>query len=83
MEQRPPDNIDAQIEQWFTYHPPVGNQAERYTQLRGKAKELARVIAACCPPSADRTAALRLLRECVMTANASIALEPATEPTPA
>lgn len=71
------DQID--IEQLFTYHKPTGDQPERYESLRAKAKELAREIVRVCPPSADRTAAMRKLRECVMTANASIALEPARE----
>jgi len=64
-----------QIDEWFTYHAPKGDQPQRYVTLRDKAKELAIVIALCCPSSADRTSALRKLRECVMTANASIALE--------
>lgn len=68
-----------QIEEWFTYHSPVADQPERYKAIRHKAKELAFVILDCTPPGADQTAAMRKLRECVMTANASIALEhPAT-----
>lgn len=66
---------DHDIENWFTYHSPSGNQPERYEAIRSKAKELARVILDNTPPSADQTAAFRKLRECVMTANASIACE--------
>ena len=62
------------IEQIFTYHAPKGDQAERYQKIRDKAKELAEVIEVCCPHAADTTAAIRKLRECVMTANASIAI---------
>jgi hypothetical protein len=58
----------------FTYHAPKGNQQERYEVLRLKARELAVTIYDCCPDSADRTAAIRKLRETIMTANASIAL---------
>lgn len=65
----------AEIEEIFTYHPPKGDQLERYQKIRDKAKELALTIRECTPPSADQTAAIRKLRECVMTANASIALE--------
>jgi hypothetical protein len=66
--------ITAQdIESWFTYHSPKGDQPERYKLIRDKAKELAEVIIENTPPSADQTASIRLLRECVMTANASIA----------
>lgn len=59
----------------FTYHAPKGDQSQRYEAIRTKARELAEVIVASCPQSADRTAAIRKLREAVMTANASIALE--------
>jgi hypothetical protein len=61
------------LDNLFTYHPPINDQQERCVALREKAKELAELIAASCPPSADTTAAIRLLRESVMTANASIA----------
>ena len=64
-----------QIEDWFTYHAPTGDQPQRYERIRSAAKVLARVILQSCPPSADRSAALRQLRETVMTANAAIALE--------
>jgi len=58
------------------YHAPHGDQPERYELIRSKARELAIVIIENTPSSADQTAAIRKLRECVMTANASIALEP-------
>lgn len=64
------------IDNLFTYHAPKGNQPRRYEVIRSAAKDLAHVIADNCPPSADTTAAIRKLRECVMTANASIALGP-------
>ncbi len=63
------------VENLFTYHPPTAGQLPRYTELRDAAKAFAHVVVKCCPASADRAAAIRLLRECVMTANASIALE--------
>lgn len=59
----------------FSCHAPKADQPERYERLRAKARELAEEIVEVCPASADRTAAIRKLRECVMTANASIALE--------
>ena len=58
----------------FTYHSPTQDQIPKYEAIREKAKELGEVIVANTPPSADQTAAIRLLREAVMTANASIAL---------
>jgi len=70
--------IDPQIENWFTYHSPNEDQQKRYVELRAAAKNLAYAIKVNTKPSADQSAAYRLLRECVMTANASIALEPPT-----
>jgi hypothetical protein len=64
-----------QIEELFTYHTPKDDQPARYQAIRDKAKELAQVIVDNTPGSADQSAAIRKLRECVMTANASIALE--------
>lgn len=64
-----------QIDQWFTYHRPNDDQQERYVKLRDAAKDLARLIVKLTPESADQTAAIRKLRECIATANASIALE--------
>lgn len=58
----------------FKYHAPNPSQIVSYQQIRKGALELASVILDYCPDCADRSAALRHLRECVMTANASIAL---------
>lgn len=66
-------DIEQQIDAWFTYHAPSTKQVEQYAALREQAKTMAHAIANICPPCADRTVALRKLRECVMTANASIA----------
>lgn len=63
----------ACIENWFKYHTPKGNQAERYTKIREAAKVFAYVIDESCPNSADKTVAMRKLREVVMMANVSIA----------
>ena len=58
----------------FTYHAPSAEQLPKYEAIRAKAKELGQVIVDNTPVSADQTAAIRLLREAVMTANAAIAL---------
>lgn len=65
--------IDQRIEEWFVYHAPSADQLPRYQIIRDTAKELAHVIAQNTPACADQSAALRLLREAVMTANAAIA----------
>lgn len=76
----------AELDNIFSYHKPFGDQPARYEALRSKAKELGVLIIGLCPRSADRSAALRKLREAVMTANASIAInekEPVAELPPA
>ena len=58
----------------FVYHAPHGDQTERYTKIREAGKSLALWIYKCTPPSADQIAAIRKVREAVMTANAAIAI---------
>lgn len=65
-----------ELEAAFTYQRPILEQVDQMTTIREKAKELARLIFELCPPSADRTAAIRKVREGVMTANAAIVLGP-------
>ncbi|MFC5861108.1 hypothetical protein ACFPT7_02255 [Acidicapsa dinghuensis] len=62
-----------QLDNWFSYHAPEGDDLERYAKLRSAGKVFAETINECCPESADKTAAVRKVREAVMTANASIA----------
>jgi hypothetical protein len=58
----------------FSYHAPDAAQIEAFPPIRAAAKELARAILQNAPPCADRSAAIRKVREAVMTANAAIAL---------
>ena len=58
----------------FKYHAPTADQLPRYEAIREAAKEFARVVEANTIPCADQSAALRHIRDAVMTANASIAL---------
>ena len=64
---------DEDINNWFSYHTPTGPQIIAYQSIRYAARELAKVIFNSTPSSAAQTAAIRKLRECVMTANAAIA----------
>lgn len=59
----------------FRYHAPSADQLESYTAVRRAALTFALVLREHVPHCADRTAALRKLREAVMTANAAIALK--------
>lgn len=65
--------MESEIENWFSYHRPSAEDQVKYEAIRASAKAFAAVIADACPPSADRAAAMRRLRETVMIANASIA----------
>lgn len=62
------------IEQLFTYHAPTENSLVKLKVVREQAKELASCINILVPECADKSAAIRKLRECVMTANAAIVL---------
>lgn len=62
-----------QIDNWFKYHAPSADDLVAYEKLRSAAKSFATAINELCPESADKTAAIRKVREAVMTANASVA----------
>ena len=64
---------NEQLDNWFTYHAPTPEQLEHYAEIRAEALRFAHVLNGHIPESADKTAAIRKLRECVMTANAAIA----------
>ena len=68
-----PTNMQEKLDNWFVYHAPVGDQAERYTQIRAAGKVFAEKLAELCPESADLTVAIRHVREAVFNANAAIA----------
>ena len=62
-----------QIDNWFTHHPPTAEQVGLYERIREEGQRFALLLIALIPPSADRTVAIRKIREAVMTANAAIA----------
>jgi len=64
---------EEQLKNWFTYHSPEGTQLTAYQAIRDAGYNLAKTIVDNSPPSADQTAAIRKVRESVMTANAAIA----------
>lgn len=64
------------IDNVFSYHTPKESQPARYEAIRAAAKEFAKVVFANVPDCADRSTALRNIRESVMWANAAVALEP-------
>jgi uncharacterized protein YeaO (DUF488 family) len=62
-----------EIENWFCYHAPNPETLAHYNSLREKAKEFAELFNAAVPDCADKTAAMRKLRETVMAMNLAIA----------
>jgi hypothetical protein len=58
---------------WFQYHLPTADQQEKYVTLREAGLTLAKTILETTPAGADQTAAIRKVRESIMTANAAIA----------
>lgn len=65
----PPRLIDA----WFDYHPPQGDQAERYTRLCQGAKQFAELIIQTCPEGTGRMVAIQRLREVMLLSCAAVA----------
>lgn len=59
----------------FQYHSPRPDQLPKYEAIRSAAKYLAEVILVNTPRGSDQDVAIRKLREAVMTANSSIALD--------
>lgn len=62
---------------WFTHHPPSGDQIECYKSIRDAGYLFADTILRSTPAGADQAAAIRKIREAVMTANAAVACCPA------
>jgi hypothetical protein len=63
------------LDNLFTYHSPKGSQPDQYAKIREAAKNLADVILDNSPQCADQQAAIRKVREAMMTANAAIATD--------
>lgn len=62
------------IDNWFRHHPPQSEaDIARYERVREAGRVFAKVVLNNTPASADQTAAIRKIREAVMTANAAIA----------
>lgn len=63
------------LQEIFAYHAPTLEDIKAHNHIRNAAYEFAAVILENTPSSADQTAAIRKVREAVMTANAAIALK--------
>lgn len=71
---------EQDLENWFTYHRPSPEQNEAYVKLRIAARKFADVINELVPDGADKTTAIRRVREATMTANQGIACAPSGNP---
>lgn len=69
-----PTQRQFDLENIFMYHAPDGEQLAKYARLRTAAYSFAVALIQETPAGADQSAALRHIREAVMTGNAAIAL---------
>lgn len=63
---------DKELDNLFSYHPPTIDQVGRYNDIREAGRLFAQVIVDSTPAGPDQSAAIRKVREAVMTANAAI-----------
>lgn len=69
------DSVDQHnIDKWFGYVSSTPEQNQARKEIRLAAKQLAELLVVHCPKGGDRGAALRKLREVVMTARDAITL---------
>jgi hypothetical protein len=71
---RPTAYSEEWLEEVFSYHSPDADQRKAYHDIRLAGRILVENIIVHAPICADRSAAIRKVREAVMTANAAIAL---------
>jgi hypothetical protein len=63
----------AEIQNWFSYHSPSPEQTVAYNDIRQAAKIYAEMVNKHVPDCADKTAAIRKIRESVMASNLAVA----------
>lgn len=66
-------SVDMILNELFTYHPATSEQMPAYKAIREAGRHMVKLILELCPPCADRSDAIRKVREAVMTANQSVA----------
>ncbi|MFI6290099.1 hypothetical protein ACIBEJ_00855 [Nonomuraea sp. NPDC050790] len=71
------DGLHRQIEAWFTFHPPASERRrEAHVRVRSACKDLAHLLAGIVPSGDELDAAVLLLRQVAMMANAGLAIAP-------
>lgn len=63
---------DAQLNDVMSYHPWTPEKIEKGTKIREVLGNALRIIIETVPPCADRSAAIRKLRDCRMDCNSAI-----------
>lgn len=74
------DEEGAALEAFFTYHAPTDEDKAKYDEINKAALAFAATVMGLCPKGPDRSAAVRMIREARMTANAAIACRGAKLP---
>lgn len=69
-----PMNDSEILARLFSPQPPNEITIPKFTAINQAAKNFAEVVLQTCPPSADRTDAIREIRKARMTANQAVAL---------
>lgn len=69
----PSEALLHELDNRFSYHAPIGNQAQRYEIIRGEIRKLAELLQRTCPGSRELSIAMTKLDEVGFFANASIA----------
>lgn len=64
---------DEELAKRFTYHPPKGDQPQRYQDIRDYGRQFADLIDGITVDSREKSLALTHVEEVVMWANAAIA----------
>lgn len=64
---------DEELRRRFTYHPPKGDQPQRYEEINEATLELAILIRDVTPPGREQALAITALEEARMRANQAIA----------
>jgi hypothetical protein len=67
------EQVAKQIRGAFTYHPPHGDQVQRYSAIRDQARVFSKFLSENCPHGRELSLALTSLEQVVMWANAAIA----------
>lgn len=67
------DVLKENVVHEFSYHAPVGDQAQRYERIRAACRDAALVIVEEAPLCCEQTQALTNLRAAMMWANAAVA----------